>query len=175
MRCPFCTASDTHVIDSRQFDSGKQVRRRRVCKQCKRRFTSYEKPNLNLPKIVKSDQRREPFDENKLRLGIELSIQKRPIDTTMIDQAVSDICLQLRSRGKREISSQDLGELVMQQLRSIDDVAYIRYASIYRGFGDIQSFLNEAQALLRELPPGRADSTQKDLFYDNKADSGDGD
>lgn len=140
MRCPFCTAQETRVIDSRLADDGNQVRRRRECTQCKDRFTTYEVAELVLPRIVKSDGAREPFQENKLRAGMLRALEKRPVGSDAIEAAITHIKKDLMALGEREIPSRQLGEKVMQELQILDHVAYIRFASVYRSFEDVSEF-----------------------------------
>ncbi len=140
MYCPFCAEIDTRVIDSRLVSDGSQVRRRRECTSCGERFTSYEIAELVMPKLIKQDGRRQPFDEQKLRTGIMRSLEKRPVSDDAIEQAITRIKSALRATGEREIPAQQLGEMVMQQLSKLDDVAYVRFASVYRRFKDVQEF-----------------------------------
>ncbi len=153
MRCPFCGNLDTRVIDSRLVGEGNQIRRRRECNACLERFTTYESAELNFPRIIKSDGRREPFNEEKLRGGIMRALEKRPVETERIDIAVSNIMHNLRASGDREIESMAIGNWVMEQLRAIDQVAYVRFASVYRSFEDVRAFLDEIERLEHELPP----------------------
>lgn len=153
MRCPFCSDPDTRVIDSRLVGEGNQIRRRRECNKCSERFTTYESAELNFPRIIKSDGRREPFKEEKLRGGILRALEKRPVETERIDIAVSNIMHNLRATGDREIESMTIGNWVMEQLRAIDQVAYVRFASVYRSFEDVRAFLDEIERLEHELPP----------------------
>jgi len=153
MRCPFCADPDTRVIDSRLVGEGDQIRRRRECIKCKERFTTYESPELNYPRIFKSDGRREPFNEDKLRGGFMRAMEKRPVDMDQIDLAIEHIKHQLRSQGEREIKSRQIGDWVMEQLRALDQVAYVRFASVYRSFEDVRAFLDEIERLENELPP----------------------
>lgn len=153
MRCPFCSDPDTRVIDSRLVGEGNQIRRRRECNKCSERFTTYESAELNFPRIIKSDGRREPFKEEKLRGGILRALEKRPVETERIDIAVSNIMHNLRASGDREIESMTIGNWVMEQLRAIDQVAYVRFASVYRSFEDVRAFLDEIERLEHELPP----------------------
>lgn len=147
MRCPFCHASDTRVIDSRLDDEDNQVRRRRECIMCNERFTTHETAELIMPVIIKRDQRRNPFDESKLRLGMMRALEKRPVSTDQIEHAVSHITHKLRALGEREVSSTDVGELVMEELRKLDQVAYVRFASVYRSFQDMDAFRDEINRL----------------------------
>ena len=147
MRCPFCSDLDTRVIDSRLVGEGEQIRRRRECTKCKERFTTYESAELNLPRIIKSDGRREPFNEEKLRGGLLSAVQKRPVEMEKIDIAVANIMHKLRATGDKEVESIKIGDWVMEQLRGIDQVAYVRFASVYRRFQDVQEFRNEIDKL----------------------------
>jgi len=147
MHCPFCHADDTKVIDSRLVAEGSQVRRRRECLACTERFTTYESAELVMPKIVKSDGTREPFHENKLRSGIHRALEKRPVSVEQVETAISQICHKLRASGERELPSRAVGEEVMQALRELDQVAYVRFASVYRDFQDISQFSEEIALL----------------------------
>jgi transcriptional repressor NrdR len=153
MRCPFCSDMDTRVIDSRLVGEGDQIRRRRECTQCKERFTTYELAELNYPRIIKSDGRREAFMEDKLRGGIMRAIEKRPVEIEKVDIAVEQIKHKLRALGEREVKSGKVGNWVMEQLRGLDQVAYVRFASVYRSFEDVRAFLDEIERLENELPP----------------------
>ena len=163
MRCPFCSDLDTRVIDSRLVGEGDQIRRRRECTSCKERFTTYELAALNYPRIIKSDGRREPFKEEKLRGGILRALEKRPVEMERIDIAVEQIKHKLRALGEREVKSRKLGDWVMEQLRGLDQVAYVRFASVYRSFEDVRAFLDEIERLENELPPELKES-QLDLL-----------
>lgn len=147
MHCPFCNADDTKVIDSRLVAEGNQVRRRRECLACNERFTTYESAELLMPKVVKSDGTREPFDENKLRSGIQRALEKRPVAVEQVEAAVTKICHKLRATGERELPSRAIGEEVMEALRELDQVAYVRFASVYRDFQDISQFSDEIARL----------------------------
>ncbi len=153
MRCPFCSHMDTRVIDSRLVGEGDQIRRRRECTECKERFTSYELAELNYPRIIKSDGRREPFNEEKLRGGLLRALEKRPVEMEKIDIALEQIKHKLRASGDREVKSRKVGDWVMEQLRGLDQVAYVRFASVYRSFEDVRAFLDEIERLENELPP----------------------
>ncbi len=153
MHCPFCKEPDTRVIDSRLVSTGDQIRRRRECTKCKVRYTTYESAELNLPRIIKADGRRESFKEEKLRNGILRAIEKRPVAMAHVDLAVSHITHKLRATGDREVASRQMGDWVMAQLRGIDQVAYVRFASVYRSFEDVRAFLEEIERLEHELPP----------------------
>jgi transcriptional repressor NrdR len=140
MRCPFCTAQDTRVLDSRLINEGDQVRRRRECNVCKERFTTFETAELTMPSIVKRDGIREPFEENKLRSGMLKALEKRPVDSDAIEAAINRIKKDLMEKGEREISAQELGEKVMKELSLLDHVAFVRFASVYRSFQDVSEF-----------------------------------
>ncbi|MDD2801365.1 MAG: transcriptional regulator NrdR [Methylococcales bacterium] len=147
MRCPFCAAQDTRVVDSRLANEGDQVRRRRECNVCKERFTTYEVAELSLPRIVKRDGTREPFDEAKLRAGMLRALEKRPVSSDAIEAAISRIKKQLVDKGEREIPAQELGEKVMKELSSLDHVAFVRFASVYRSFQDVSEFTDMINTL----------------------------
>ena len=153
MHCPFCSNSDTRVIDSRLLGDGDQVRRRRDCQSCKARFTTYETAELSLPRIIKSDGRRETFIDEKLRSGILKALEKRPVGMERVEDAINQIKRKVRETGEREIDSRRLGELVMDGLRGLDQVAYVRFASVYRSFEDVRAFLEEIEGLENDLPP----------------------
>lgn len=148
MRCPLCQTPETRVIDSRLVEENNQVRRRRECIACNERFTTYEVPELGMPLIIKRDQRRSPFDEHKLRSGLIKALEKRPVSTDQMESLINRIKNQLRATGEREVSSATLGELVMNELSQLDQVAYVRFASVYRSFEDVKAFreaLNELE------------------------------
>lgn len=147
MRCPFCSHPDTKVIDSRLIADGEQTRRRRECISCGERFTTFESAELLMPRIVKQDGTREPFNEDKLRSGIQRALEKRPVSVEDIEAALSRIKHQLRTTGEREIDSRTLGEGVMKELRQLDQVAYARFASVYRSFQDISEFQAEIERM----------------------------
>jgi transcriptional repressor NrdR len=151
MRCPFCQTQDTRVIDSRLASEGDMVRRRRECTACGERFTTFETAELMLPRVVKSDGVREPFDERKLRTGMQRSLEKRPVPTEAVEQAVNRIKKQLMASGERELASRAIGELVMAELKELDQVAYVRFASVYRSFQDVSAFREVIEGL--EMPP----------------------
>ena len=150
MRCPFCGAEDTKVIDSRLVAEGDQVRRRRECQSCSERFTSYETAELLLPKVVKQNGIREPFNEDKLRNGILRALEKRPVSVEQIEAAVHNLKHALMATGEREVSSLKIGEGVMDLLRELDHVAYVRFASVYRSFQDLDEFRQEIDKLSAE-------------------------
>ncbi len=147
MHCPFCNATDTKVIDSRLVTDGAQVRRRRECQVCSERFTSYETAELVMPRLVKSDGVRQPFDENKLRAGVLRALEKRPVSMEAIESMLTRLNQRLRATGERELPSRVIGEAVMDELREIDHVAYVRFASVYRKFEDISEFREEVERL----------------------------
>ena len=152
MHCPFCQHEDTRVIDSRLTEDGATVRRRRECPACGERFNTFETAELKLPAIVKSGERREAFDERKLRVSFERALQKRPVASDAVDAAVREIINDLRRSGAREVPSRQVGELVMRELKKLDQVAYVRFASVYRKFEDVQAFLEEIAKLEHDLP-----------------------
>lgn len=149
MHCPFCNAPDTKVVDSRLATDGAQVRRRRECVQCAERFTTYESAELSLPRVVKSDGNRERFDEEKIRKGLVKALEKRPVASESIDQIVNGIMKRSMTEGVREISSSQLGEWLMEALRELDQVAYVRFASVYRSFQDVNAFREEIEKLVK--------------------------
>lgn len=150
MYCPFCHHPDTKVIDSRLVGEGNQVRRRRECIVCEERFTTFETPELVLPRIVKRDGRISPFDEQKLRAGMLRALEKRPVTSDQVEGVVQRILHKLQASGERDISSQLLGEWVMEELGKLDQVAYVRFASVYRSFQDVNAFHEEIQKLKNE-------------------------
>ena len=143
MHCPFCGHVETKVIDSRLAGEGRQIRRRRECLACSERFTTFESAELVMPLVVKTDRTREPFDEAKLRAGMGKALEKRPVSREALDEAVSRIAHKVRGLGEREVSSRAVGELVMSELRQLDEVAYVRFASVYRSFQDLDAFREE--------------------------------
>lgn len=149
MHCPFCGADDTKVIDSRLVSEGKSVRRRRECSHCGERWTTFETAELLMPKVVKQDGSREPFDEDKLRQGLRKALEKRPVSDESIDAAVGRMMDRIRESGEREVKSDQVGEAVMGELRQLDAVAYVRFASVYRDFQDISEFQSEIRRLRR--------------------------
>jgi transcriptional repressor NrdR len=143
MYCPFCKHQDTKVIDSRLISEGSGVRRRRECPACSERFTTFEAAELIMPRIIKRDGRRSPFDEEKLRSGMRKALEKRPVSVEQIETSINHILQRLRASGEREIGSELLGEWVMEELLSLDEVAYVRFASVYRSFQDLRAFRDE--------------------------------
>lgn len=155
MYCPFCGHSETKVTDSRLVAEGNQVRRRRECLACGERFTSYESAELLMPRVIKSNGNREPFNEEKLRLGLMRALEKRPVSLERVESVLTRVKRALRATGEPEMKSLDLGELVMSELRELDEVAYVRFASVYRSFQDIHEFRKEIDSLGesdRQLP-----------------------
>ncbi|CAM3732640.1 Transcriptional repressor NrdR [Vibrio aerogenes CECT 7868] len=147
MHCPFCSENETKVIDSRLVSDGHQVRRRRECLACHERFTTFETAELVMPRVIKSNGNREPFDEQKMVKGMLKALEKRPVSADSIDLSISTIKSQLRATGEREVPSDLVGNLVMEQLKELDKVAYIRFASVYRSFEDIREFGEEIARL----------------------------
>jgi|SRR5690606_17246635 len=154
MKCPYCSNDDTQVIDSRVSEEGDTIRRRRRCPQCGQRFTTYERVELLMPTIVKRDGTRTEYDEGKLRGSLNLALRKRPVSTDDVDAAVSRIRTSLLSSGKREVDSRHLGELVMGELKRLDQVAYVRFASVYKSFEDIGEFVKAIDEFKVSAPPG---------------------
>jgi transcriptional repressor NrdR len=159
MQCPFCKAPDTRVIDSRVAEDGAQVRRRRECERCSGRFTTFERAQLTMPHIIKRSGEPEPFDEGKLRRGIEHAIYKRPVSVEQVDHAIARVLRTLRASGEREVPSRLVGERVMEELRDLDHIAYVRFASIYRRFEDVNAFRDEIERLER-LPSAEVRNSQ---------------
>lgn len=153
MRCPFCSADDTKVIDSRLANEGDQVRRRRECLSCAERFTTYETAELVMPRIIKSTGQREEFSEEKLRSGVLRALEKRPVNIEAIENSISRLMHQIRTQGEREVESRDIGEWVMNELRDLDQVAFVRFASVYRDFADVNAFREEIERLEAEPSP----------------------
>ena len=152
MHCPFCQHTDTRVIDSRVSEDGATIRRRRGCEACGERFSTLETIELKLPVIVKNDGTRAAFDARKLRVGFDRALQKRPVGEEQIEAAVRAVVHQLRMSGEREVPSIRVGEFVMDELRKLDHVAYVRFASVYRSFQDVADFREELDRLERDLP-----------------------
>ena len=150
MHCPFCNETDTKVIDSRLVADGGQVRRRRECLSCHDRFTTFEVAELLMPKIIKQDGSREPFDEQKLRNGFARALEKRPVSVEAIEASLNNVRIYLQALGEREVQSLVIGEKVMDELRGLDPVAYVRFASVYRSFQDISEFPQEIDRLQKQ-------------------------
>lgn len=140
MHCPFCSHEETKVTDSRLAGDGHQIRRRRECQACGERFTTFETAELVMPQVVKSDQTRQPFDDSKLRAGMLKALEKRPVAREDLEAAVERICHRLRSFGEREVAARAIGELVMEELKQLDEVAFVRFASVYHRFRDLDAF-----------------------------------
>jgi len=153
MHCPFCNADDTKVIDSRLVADGNQVRRRRECITCSERFTTFETAELVMPRLIKQKGAREPFNEEKLRSGMLKALEKRPVSVEKIDEAISHISHKLRASGEREVPSKMVGELVMEELRKLDEVAYVRFASVYRSFKDLNEFREAIDSIEQRTKP----------------------
>ena len=156
MHCPFCGHVETKVIDSRLASEGQQIRRRRECLSCAERFSTFESAELVMPVVIKGDRSREPFDEAKLRAGMEKALEKRPVSREARDEALGRIIHKLRALGEREVDSRAIGELVMEELRHLDEVAYVRFASVYRSFQDLDAFREEIERLRRHRRPREA-------------------
>jgi transcriptional repressor NrdR len=147
MHCPFCSHQETKVIDSRLSGEGRQVRRRRQCLDCNERFTTFESAELVMPRLIKSDKSRQPFDESKLRYSMVRALEKRPVSAEDFEQAIGQMIHKLRTMGEREVPSRLIGEMVMEELRDLDEVAYVRFASVYRSFQDVTEFQDEIRRL----------------------------
>lgn len=143
MKCPYCSAPDTKVLDSRNLEEGCTIRRRRKCESCQKRFTTFETIELSMPMVIKRDGRREPYNKEKIKHGIEKSCEKRPISAVQIERIISNIEKAILDISDKEISTQDIGNLVMMYLRHLDPVAYVRFAAVYRKFQDVEEFVNE--------------------------------
>ena len=167
MYCPFCGDQETKVVDSRLAGDGYQIRRRRECTGCAERFTTFESAEFVLPKLVKTDESREPFDEAKLRSGILKATEKRPISSEVIEELISRVIRKVQKMGEREIQSRLLGEIVIEELREIDEIAFIRYASVYRRFQDVEEFEKEIESL-RDATPMEKKRTQISIFQDEE-------
>jgi transcriptional repressor NrdR len=152
MRCPFCGHEDTRVVDTRVTEDGLQVRRRRECPECQARFSTFESAELKLPMIIKRDGRRESFVEAKLRGGLARACEKRPVSLNEIDRIIDVVVKKLRTSGERELDAKQLGGWAMVELKNVDQVAYVRFASVYRRFEDVQAFREEIEKLERDLP-----------------------
>ena len=167
MHCPFCSHEETKVIDSRLAGEGLQVRRRRECQSCGERYTTFESAELVMPHVVKRDGRREPFDELKLRAGITRALEKRPVESETVEESIGRIIHRLQTFGEREVTGRFVGDLVMEELHGLDEVAYVRFASVYRSFQDITEFQEEIQRL-RSRPSPLADREQMSLLPDEE-------
>ena len=158
MKCPFCGADEDRVIDSRVSRDGYEVRRRRVCIKCGRRFTTYERVAEELPFVIKRDGRREPFSREKILNGVRKACEKRPISTDALEKLVDRVESWVLEQGKKEISSLEIGEKVMEELRKLDEVAYVRFASVYRQFKDVNPFFEELKMILSKRGDVHRDS-----------------
>ncbi len=167
MRCPFCHSEDTKVVDSRLAADGFQVRRRRECTVCSERFTTFEGAELIMPQVIKNNGTREAFAEDKLRAGIVRALEKRPVGTDAVEAAISRLRRRIRASGEREVASRQIGEWVMLELQALDQVAYVRFASVYRSFEDVNEFREEI-ARLESQPPPDIDRHQMPLLPDEK-------
>ena len=147
MHCPFCADQETKVIDSRLVADGDQVRRRRECLKCGERFTTFETAELVLPRVIKRNGSRQPFDEDKLRSGLNRALEKRPVSLEVVESTINRIKHKLRATGEREVKTRDVGEIVMEELRNLDEVAYVRFASVYRSFQDVKEFREEIERM----------------------------
>jgi transcriptional repressor NrdR len=152
MKCPYCNADQDRVMDSRASEDNMAIRRRRECLQCGRRYTTYERYEVTVLKVIKKNHVREPFQREKIRLGIERACWKRPIPAEQIDGVVCAVEREIYDRGDDEIDSQEIGELVMAELRRLDEVAFVRFASVYRRFKDVRDFVEELQPMLQPKP-----------------------
>ena len=161
MRCPNCASLDTQVKDSRPTEDSSVIRRRRVCLACNFRFTTFERVQLRELTVIKRNGRRVPFDRDKLLRSVQITLRKRPVEPERIDQAVSKIVRELESQGESEVSSEAVGELVMEALRSLDDVAYVRFASVYRNFREAKDFQAALAELAAEDEPPKAATGRK--------------
>jgi transcriptional repressor NrdR len=153
MRCPFCKGADSKVLDSRESMEGAVIRRRRECLECRKRFTTYERVEELAPLVVKKDGRREPFDREKLLAGLQKAVEKRPVSMDQLEALVAEVEVRLQESGEKEVLSNAIGEEVMRRLRTLDQVAYVRFASVYRSFRDIEEFMDELKGLLDDHGP----------------------
>jgi transcriptional repressor NrdR len=163
MYCPFCGHEETKVIDSRLAGEGRQIRRRRQCGDCNERFTTFESAELVMPRLIKSDNSRQPFDESKLRNSMVRALEKRPVSADDFEQAIGRLIHKLRTMGEREVPSRLIGEMVMEELRELDEVAYVRFASVYRSFQDVTEFQDEIRRL-QEISDASAAREQMSLL-----------
>ncbi|HKL27164.1 MAG TPA: transcriptional regulator NrdR [Desulfuromonadales bacterium] len=161
MKCPFCSFEDTRVVDSRLGREGNNIRRRRECIECERRFTTYERIEETLPLVIKKDGRREPFDRQKIIGGMQRACEKRPVSIATIEQAVDQLEQHFQESGEKEIESSRIGEYIMQSLQTIDEVAYVRFASVYRQFRDINEFMAELKDILARGAASRVLPTEE--------------
>ena len=148
MLCPFCSHSDTKVIDSRDTNDGKAIRRRRECEKCAGRFSTYEEVELLRLTVVKKDGRKEEYNQQKIKTGVEKALEKRPVNDDKIEKLIADIEYEIRTKEGCEISSREIGRIVLEKLKEVDDVAYLRFASVYKSFGSAESFKKEAEKMI---------------------------
>jgi transcriptional repressor NrdR len=160
MKCPFCKADKTQVVDTRESEDGDSIRRRRRCLSCDKRFTTYEMVELRMPQIVKQNGVRSEFDEEKLRTSFKRALHKRPVPAELVEAAIDNVTQKLHALGEREIGSRQVGEMVMKELLRLDKVAYIRFASVYKSFQDVGDFAEAVEAV-RKSPARRAAGTSK--------------
>lgn len=170
MYCPFCNHEETKVIDSRLAGEGRQIRRRRQCTQCRERFTTFESAELVMPRLIKNDNTRQPFDEEKLRYSMVRALEKRPVPADEFERAVGRLVHKLRTMGEREVPSRLVGELVMEELRKLDEIAYVRFASVYRRFQDVTEFQDEIERL-QEISDASARREQMSLLPEDAKDN----
>lgn len=168
MHCPFCGHAETKVTDSRLAAEGRQIRRRRECLRCNERFTTFESAELLMPHVIKSDGSREPFDEAKLSAGMFKALEKRPVAGEAVEQAVARICHKLRVAGEREVPARAVGELVMEELHHLDEVAYVRFASVYRSFQDVEAFRETVEHLRHHRRKREGSRDQLSLLPEGK-------
>ena len=166
MHCPFCSHPETKVIDSRLSGEGRQIRRRRECLSCQERFTTFETAELVMPRLIKRDRAREPFDEGKLRAGMVRALERRPVSAEAIEESIARIIHTMQTMGEREVPSRAVGELVMDELRGLDEVAFVRFASVYRSFQDVTEFQEEINRL-REMTDHERRRNQMSLLPDD--------
>jgi transcriptional repressor NrdR len=167
MHCPFCSHPETKVIDSRLTGEGRQVRRRRECLSCNERYTTFETAELVMPRLIKRDRAREPFDEVKLRNGMVRALERRPVNVEAIEESITRIIHAMQTLGEREVASRVVGEMVMEELRALDEVAFVRFASVYRRFQDVTEFQDEIERL-RDVTDGERRRDQMSLLPDDK-------
>ena len=167
MHCPFCSHPETKVIDSRLTGEGRQVRRRRECLRCNERYTTFETAELVMPRLIKRDLAREPFDEVKLRNGMVRALERRPVNAEAIEESITRIIHAMQTLGEREVASRVVGEMVMEELRALDEVAFVRFASVYRRFQDVTEFQDEIERL-RDVTDGERRRDQMSLLPDDK-------
>ena len=167
MYCPFCSHEETKVIDSRLAGDGRQIRRRRQCLQCNERFSTFETAELVMPRLIKRDRAREPFDEEKLRQSMVRALGRRPVGSEAIEESIARMIHRLQTMGEREIASRAIGEMVMEELRALDEVAYVRFASVYRSFQDVTEFQEEIKRL-RDATDSDRRRNQMSLLPDDK-------